>query len=192
MAWNPLPTLLCTLALAGLGCSSGNSNEGLALNPSTPVGRAGETLTITAQPLEDLSAEPEWEVQELHGGGFIHSRGFSISYVAPPAAGTYHLIARAPRPDGTRLKQVVEVRILADPRIEPATATISQGSTCGFTTRMKGLPRNTVTWSIEEAEGGQISADGQYMAPGRQGTFHITATSTVDPAVSATATVRVE
>jgi hypothetical protein len=192
MAWNPRPTLFCALTLAGLACGSGNPNEGLALNPVLPVGRVSEAIPISAQPLEPLTTEPEWEIQELHGGGFTHSRGFSITYVAPPAAGTYHLVARATRPDGSPMKQIVEVRVLADPRIEPITATLSPGGTHGFTVRMRGLPRNTVTWSIEEPEGGMVSANGHYTAPGRPGTYHIIATSTLDPSVSVTATVRVE
>ena len=192
MACKSHPALLCALLLVSLGCASGNSNEGLALSPPQPIGRVGETITISSQPVEELSTEPEWEVQELHGGGFIRSRGFSISYVAPPAAGTYHLFARAMRPDGTRMKQVVEIRVLADPRIEPITASLSPGSTQAFSVRMRGLPRNTVTWSIDEPNGGSISAEGRYTAPAHAGTYHVTATSTIDPSASISATVRVE
>lgn len=194
MAWNPRPTLLLTLltALLGLGCASGDPNEGLLLTPALPAARVGEALPISAQPLEDLATEPEWEVLELHGGGFTHSRGFAITYVAPPSAGTYHLVARATRPDGTRLKQTVEVRVLADPRIEPPTATLPQGGSRSFSARMRGLPRNSVTWTLEEAEGGSISPEGLYTAPARPGTYHILATSTLDPTVTATATVRVD
>ncbi len=192
MAWKLRPTLLTALVLTTLGCSSGNPNEGLALNPALPVARVGESLLIAAQPLEELATEPEWEIQELHGGGFTQSRGFAITYVAPPAAGTYHLVARATRVDGSWLKQVVEVRVLADPRIEPATASLAPGGSRTLTARMRGLPRSTVTWSIEEPEGGTISPEGQYTAPSQPGTYHILATSTVDPTVSATATVRVE
>ncbi len=194
MAWKPRTTHSCALVLtlAALGCSSGNPNEGLALDPGLPTTRVGDSLTISAQPLEELATEPEWEIQEFHGGGFTQSRGFSITYVAPPAAGTYHLVARATRPDGTRFKQVVEVKVLADPRIEPATASLAPGGSRTFAARMRGLPRATVTWTVEEPGGGTISPEGLYTAPGQGGTYHITATSTVDPAVSATATVRVE
>jgi hypothetical protein len=181
-----------TLLLSGLGCASGNPNEGLLVAPSLPVVRVGEPLTLSTQPLEELSAEPEWEIQELHGGGFTQSRGFSITYVAPPSAGTYHLVARAPRPNGSPLKQVVEVRVLADPRIEPATTTLPSGGTRSFGVRMRGLARNTVTWSVEEPEGGTITPEGQYTAPSRPGTYHVIATSTVDPEVSISATVRVD
>jgi len=194
MAWKLHPTLLCALVLtlAVLGCSSGNPNEGLALNPALPAARVGESLMISTQPLEELVTEPEWEIQEFHGGGFTQSRGFTITYVAPPSAGTYHLVARATRPDGSRLKQIVEVKVLADPRIEPATANLAPGGSRTFVARMRGLPRSTVTWSIEEPDGGTISPEGQYTAPSQPGTYHIIATSTVDPTVSATATVRVE
>lgn len=191
MIWKFRPVALVALLL-GLACSSGNPNEGLVVSPAAPVARVGETLPIASQALEDLGSEPEWEVQELHGGGFTHSRGFSITYVAPPAAGTYHLVARATRADGSRLKQIIEVRVLADPRVEPATAALAPGGTRAFAARMKGLPRNTVTWSVEEADGGAITAEGLYTAPGRSGTYHVTATSTLDSSVSASATVRVD
>lgn len=192
MAWKLRLTLLTALALMTLGCSSGDPNEGLALNPALPVARVGESLTIATQALEELATEPEWEIQEFHGGGFTQSRGFTITYVAPPAAGTYHLVARATRPDGSRLKQIVEVKVLADPRIEPPTANLVPGASRAFAARMCGLPRATVTWTVEEPEGGTISPEGQYTAPSQPGTYHIIATSTVDPTVSATATVRVE
>ncbi len=194
MAWNPRPALLCSLALSllALGCGSGNPDEGLALNPAQPVTRVGETLTISAQALENLATEPEWEVEELHGGGFTRSRGLAITYVAPPSAGTYHLVARATRPDGTRLKQSVEVRVLADPRIDPPTTTLSPGETRSFTVRMRGLPRSTASWAVEEADGGTVSPEGLYTAPSRPGAYHVTATSTLDPEVSVSATVRVE
>ncbi len=194
MTWKFRPTLFCALvlALATLGCTSGNPNEGLALNPALPATRVGESLTISAQPMEDLATELEWEIQEFHGGGFTQSRGFSITYVAPPAAGTYHLVARATRPDGSRFKQVVVVKVLADPRIEPATASLAPGGSQGFAARMRGLPRSTVVWTVDEPGGGTISPEGQYTAPSQPGTYHILATSTVDPTVSATATVRVE
>ena len=193
MSCNWRLSLPCSLlTLAALGCSSGNPNEGLAVTPPLPVARIGETLPISSQAMEDLATEPEWEIQEFHGGGFTQSRGFNITYVAPPAAGTYHLIARATRPDGSRLKQVVAVKVLADPRIEPSALTLAPGSICTFTVRMRGLARNTVTWALEEPEGGVVSTDGQYTAPARSGTYHVTATSTLDPTVTATATVRVE
>ncbi len=192
MAWKLRLTLLTALALMTLGCSSGDPNEGLALNPALPVARVGESLTIATQAQEELATEPEWEIQEFHGGGFTQSRGFTITYVAPPAAGTYHLVARATRPDGSRLKQIVEVKVLADPRIEPPTANLAPGASRAFAARMRGLPRATVTWTVEEPEGGTISPEGQYTAPSQPGTYHIIATSTVDPTVSAMATVRVE
>lgn len=193
MAWKlrtPLITLIA-LGFMGLGCSSGVPDS-LAVNPSTPAVRVGESLMVNSQPLEELTSEPEWEIQELHGGGFTQSKGFSFTYIAPPAAGTYHVIARAPRPDGTRMKQVVEIRVLPDPVVEPPSASLTPGGSRTFSARMRGLPRNTVTWAVEEPDGGTINRDGLYVAPSRPGTYHLTATSTLDPTISATASVRVE
>lgn len=184
-----LSILLCLGALSG--CGSG-IQESLAVTPAAPAVRVGETLTVTAQPLDDLGTEPEWEVQELHGGGFTQSRGFAIAYVAPPSAGVYHLVARFTRADGSRAKQTVLVRVLADPKVEPSSAALNPGGTQPFSARMRGLPRNTVTWSVDEAEGGVVGPDGLYQAPTRPGIYHVTATSTVDPSVTATAKVRVE
>lgn len=184
-----LPCLALGLLLA---CGGGSPEEGLALEPARPVTKVGEPLTLSAEAVDALATEPEWEVQELHGGGFTRSRGFHITYVPPPAAGTYHLVARATRADGSRLKVTVPVQVLPDPSVEPGSATLAQGGTLTLAARMKGLPRNTVTWSVEEADGGEISPEGVYRAPRRGGTFHVTATSTLDPTVSATATVRVE
>ncbi len=193
MVWKISPLILfaASAAFLGVGCSSGIA-DGLTIKPAIPVVQIGESLTINAQPLEDLAGEPEWEIQELHGGGFTQSRGFAVTYVAPPSAGTYHLIARAPRPDGSRMKQIVEIRVLADPQIEPSNTTLGPGGSRTFTARMRGLPRNTVIWAVEEPEGGTISSDGQYVAPTRPGTYHVTATSTLDPNACAIATVRVD
>ena len=48
-----------------------------------------------------------------------------------------------------------------------------------------------VTWSVQEASGGSVDADGQYTAPALPGTFHVLATSVADPSRSDVATVQV-
>jgi hypothetical protein len=46
-----------------------------------------------------------------------------------------------------------------------------------------------VTWSVREANGGVIDADGVYVAPDAPGTYHVIATSVRDPAKNGVATV---
>lgn len=171
---------------------SNASDQGLAVSPSSPAVRVGEQASLTATPLEDITREPEWEIEEPHGGGFLNSRGFQVTYVAPVSAGRYHLILRATRPDGSHVKSVEEIRVLPDPQIDPIQARVAPGGSLAFTARMKGLPRNTVTWKVEEAGGGTIGEDGSYRAPQTPGTYHVTATSTLDREAVAMASVVVE
>jgi hypothetical protein len=185
-----IPWLAAPLVL--LGCLSGSSDQGMVVTPAAPAVRVGEQLALTAEPLEDIAQEPEWEIEETYGGGFLNSRGFQVTYVAPVSAGRFHLILRAHRADGSRLKVVEEIVVLPAPQIEPSQARVAPGGTLTFSARMKGLPRNTVLWSVEEASGGSVNEEGVYKAPMGSGTYHVKATSTVDAQAVAVATVQVE
>ncbi len=67
----------------------------------------------------------------------------------------------------------------------PATATLDQGATQQFSATVQGTANTNVTWSVQESNGGTITAQGVYTAPPRAGVFHITATSTADTSRSA-------
>lgn len=186
------PAFAILLLVSALACGPSGDDQGLQLIPTAPTGKVGEQIVIQAEPLEALATDLTWEVREPHGGGFLRSQGFTITYVAPANAGTYTLVAHARRADGSRFRATFPVQVLADPAVDPAIVPLAPGASQAFTARMKGLPRNTVTWTVEEPEGGEISPEGLYRAPRRSGTYHVLATSTVDASVSATATVKVE
>lgn len=77
--------------------------------------------------------------------------------------------------------------------ISPATATVYTGETQAFAAAVAGVEDTRVFWSVEEGDGaGTISSDGVYTAPVLPGTFHIVATSAVDPTRTAKATVTVK
>jgi hypothetical protein len=186
-------SLLLVLALPSLlACGGGADQSSFAVAPESRVVAVGDQLSLTAQPSVDLASDVEWEVQETYGGGLRNSQGEHTVYFAPPAAGTYHLILHGVKPDGRRLRQVVEIKVLALPAVEPGTVQLAPGGTAAFTATMKGLARNTVTWQVEEAGGGEIASDGRYTAPSKPGTYHVAATSTLDPSAVARATVVVE
>jgi hypothetical protein len=187
---NTIPALMALLAMTG--CLSGTNDQGMAVSPAAPAVRVGEQLALAAEPLEDLAQEPEWEVQETYGGGFLNPRGFHVTYVAPVSAGRYHLVLRAGRADGSQLKVVAEILVLPVPQIEPSQAKVAPGGAQAFSAHMKGLPRNSATWSVEEANGGSVGEDGVYRAPLTSGTYHVKATSTLDAEAVAVATVQVE
>jgi hypothetical protein len=183
---------LVGLAALLAGCTSGPPDQGLALSPQSPSVRVGEQVALTAEPLEDLSKEPEWEIQETDGGGFLNSRGFHVTYVAPVSAGRYHLVLRTERPDGSRIKVVQEIQVLPLPQIQPDQTSVPLGGIVAFSVRMKGLPKNTATWSVDEPSGGTVDENGLYQAPMQAGTYHVKAVSTLDTEASALATVVVQ
>jgi len=74
--------------------------------------------------------------------------------------------------------------------ISPNTASTLVNQATQFTATVTGATDTSVTWSIQEANGGTVSA-GLYTAPWTLGTYHVVATSNADTTKSATATVSV-
>jgi plastocyanin len=172
-----------------LGCGGGASSPSFSVAPEPRTVLVGDQLALSALANVDLAGDLEWEVQETYGGGLRNSQGDSTVYFAPEAAGIYHLILRAARADGQKLKQTVDIRVLPIVTLEPTTTQVAPGGTVTFTVTMKGLGRNAVKWSVDEPGGGEIAEDGLYQAPAKGGTYHVTATAAADPQVSVQATV---
>ena len=80
---------------------------------------------------------------------------------------------------------VVTVSIL------PAGASVWTSGTQAFSATVSGTSSQTVTWSVVEASGGNISAAGLYTAPATAGNFHVKAVSAADSAKSALVPVAV-
>ncbi|HEY6910633.1 MAG TPA: hypothetical protein VI356_14745 [Myxococcales bacterium] len=75
--------------------------------------------------------------------------------------------------------------------VAPASAALQAGAQQLFTATVANATDTRVTWSVREAGGGTVAADGTYTAPQIAGTFHVVATSVADTSRSATATVTV-
>jgi trimeric autotransporter adhesin len=75
--------------------------------------------------------------------------------------------------------------------VSPMTATIKAGTTQAFSASITGSKNTAVTWKVEQANGGSITAAGVYTAPLAAGTYTVTATSAADTKKSASATVTV-
>jgi hypothetical protein len=75
--------------------------------------------------------------------------------------------------------------------ISPMTATIQAGASQTFTANVVGSKNKTVTWKVNEAAGGSITANGVYTAPATAGTYYVTATSVADNKKSASAAITV-
>jgi hypothetical protein len=75
--------------------------------------------------------------------------------------------------------------------VTPAAVTLTIGATHEFAATVSGHSNTAVTWSVNEADGGTISATGVYLAPATPGVYHVRAASVARPASSAAATVTV-
>lgn len=175
-----------------ISCGASRGASPLDVNPEAPTLTVGERIQIQGVASDEVAGELEWEVAETHGGGLLQSKGALVTYVAPPSAGTFHLVLRAPRVGGGTVK--LEIPVLVRPllKMEPTSAQIPAGGAQHFLVRQKGLPRGIFTWSLDEPEAGTIGSDGVFHASGMRGTFHVTATSTEDKDAVITATVTVQ
>jgi hypothetical protein len=72
--------------------------------------------------------------------------------------------------------------------IAPQTVTVEAGQSVTFSATVTGAADPTITWSVQEADGGAITGGGVYTAPILAGTFHVIA---ANGANKATATVTV-
>ncbi|RYG85432.1 hypothetical protein EON77_05590 [bacterium] len=75
--------------------------------------------------------------------------------------------------------------------ITPPISSVNVNGRTNFSALVLGSLNPSVTWSVREANGGTIAADGTYTAPSHRGTYHIDATSVADPTRTSTAIVSV-
>ncbi len=75
--------------------------------------------------------------------------------------------------------------------VTPASASVASGGTQQFTATVAGIPNQAVIWSVQEANGGTISATGLYTAPTTAGTYHIVATAIANQTITGVATATV-
>lgn len=81
--------------------------------------------------------------------------------------------------------------------LSPKTATLVPGATQGFSAQINyepdgpRFPRQPVSWSVVESNGGSITRTGFYTAPANPGTYHVKAEREDHRGVTDTATVTV-
>jgi len=78
--------------------------------------------------------------------------------------------------------------------IVPSASSTTVGGTLSLAASVTGMvagQSTAVTWSVQELDGGTVTAAGVYTAPLFPGTYHVVATSVVDPSKTDTATVSV-
>jgi hypothetical protein len=83
-------------------------------------------------------------------------------------------------------------------KLTPETVTLAPSETQSFSAVINyepdgpRYPRQPVTWTLVEADGGEVSRNGLYTAPATPGTYHVKAEREDHKGVSETATITVK
>lgn len=154
---------------------------------------AGDSRNFSALDNHGRPASVRWAVDEGAAGGSVAGvTDFSAAYTAPVAAGTYHVTATSTVNPALSAKATIVVEPVSVV-VQPATDTLGPSTQRAFrATTQSGDPNPLVTWLVVESPaGGTITSNGLYAAPATEGTYHVVATSSVDPSKSSMATVTV-
>jgi hypothetical protein len=154
------------------------------ISPAAAAVDQGDTVQFTAGVGGSSNQAVTWSIQEGAAGGTISPSGL---YTAPGAAMTVHVVATSVADPSKSFSATVTVNAVNV--ILPATVLLPRGRERQFAAVVTGTVTRTVTWSVVEAGGGTITADGVYTAPMSGGPFHVTARSVADSTKAATATV---
>jgi hypothetical protein len=161
----------------------------VTLTPASPTVPAGGTLTFVATVTGAADTSVVWAVPGT-GCGTISDAGHYLAPMVPGACSVTATSVADPARSAT-----AQVTVTAP---GPVTVTVSPSAgavdacrTLTFTATVTGSADGVVTWSVQEAGGGNIVATGVYTAPQTPGTYHVVATSHADPTRQAVVSVAV-
>jgi hypothetical protein len=161
----------------------------VTVTPGTQSLGVGEDQTFYATVTGATNTNVIWKVEEA-GGGTIAQDG---TYIAPPQAGTYHVVATS-AVDMTKIA-VAEVTVTANAQLAitltPTTDTLTPGTPVSFSATITGGATD-LSWGTDEPSGALIQTTGANTAQftfTQTGTFHVRAVSKSDPTKFGLATV---
>ncbi len=185
--FSPWAAILSAAILAGCG-----GEVSVLVSPGEAELEFGErrTFTVKVSGAEDTAVV--WSIREGSAGGVITPDGV---FTAGQTEGTFHVVATLEADDShagsARVTVKKPVRTVAI-TLRPANPQVEVGQTLPFFAEVTGTDDTAVTWSVVEGdEGGIITEDGRYTAPGAPGSYHVRAVSRADPSKSAVAVVSV-
>ncbi|MFZ1613151.1 MAG: hypothetical protein WAT51_03200, partial [Holophaga sp.] len=160
----------------------------IAISPKTVTLNTSETQQFAASVANSANTSVTWAVTEA-GGGSVNATGL---YTAPGTPGTYHVVATSAA-DGTKTDTAtVTVTSSISVTISPKTITLMKNAGQAFTASVTGTSNSAVVWTVMEANGGLVNANGSYTTPATPGTYTVKAASAADPSRFDTATVTVK
>jgi hypothetical protein len=75
--------------------------------------------------------------------------------------------------------------------IVPQSAILAPNASVNLVSYVSGTSNTAVTWSVQEANGGQVDQSGKYTAPTTEGTYHVIAQSVADTKKTGTSVISV-
>lgn len=188
-----------TFAVLLLGIAScGGGQSANAPVAVSPVGILTERGSLTAATGESVPLAQfvqvtgttntgiTWKVSEGVAGGSITAAGV---YRAPNVPGTYHVVAASQAKPTVSATITINVGALVV-TITPVEDTLGPAGERIFTASASAFD-GRVTWSVLEGDSGGTMNGNRYTAPAGTGTYHVVASSVVDPSVSIAATMTI-
>ncbi len=187
-------TIAVATACSGTVGLASQADASIAVSVTPPEAQVlpGEPVAFSTAVSGTADTRVTWSVREANGGT-VDGTGH---YTAPNGLGTFHVVATSvadPSRSGVATVMVVS-QLQVTVFISPSSASTVPSGTVAFTatvTGTTGSQSNAVTWSVQEANGGVVDANGQYTAPASTGTYHVVATSVADTSRTASAAVLV-
>ncbi len=155
----------------------------------------GSTKQFTATVTGTSNTAVMWSVDGVASGnattGTISASGL---YTSPAVAGN-HMVTATCVADASKSASA-QVTVQGNASISPASVQLAEGATQQFTATFQGVSNGGATWSVDGTNGGDasvgtVTAAGLYTAPAQPGSHTITATSTTNATLSASAAITV-
>ena len=186
--------VLLTVAVVVTGCGGGGASPtqpsavAISLNQTDVTIDVGNQFTFVTNVTGTANKAVSWTIQEGMSGGNITSSGV---YTAPGTDGVFHVIATSQANTTQKATATVTVATLMV-SVSPPSNVLGPLGVRDFSATVNTSLNANVTWSVQEAAGGAITASGQYTAPTTiGGPFHVVATSVQDPSKNAIASVTI-
>ena len=154
----------------------------VTISPTSAALVEGAKQSFTAAVAGTSTTGVTWSTN----GGNINPSG---SYTAPATPGTFTVTATSKANAAASASATVSVAPpVVTVAVSPATLSLPIDSTQQFKATVTGVSTTGVTWATS---GGTVTPGGAYTAPDTPGIYSVTATSTANPAISASASVTV-
>ncbi|NVJ26116.1 Ig-like domain-containing protein [Myxococcus sp. AM011] len=165
----------------------------VTVSPKTGTVEQDGSFSLSAHVTGTNNLAVQWAVAGGDDNGTVSSTGV---YRAPRRAGTFTVtatsVADPTRSDSATLTVDPIVVPTVAVSVTPKTATVGPGAVVNLTAEVTGTSVVAVIWAVEGGSAnGTVSSTGVYTAPGRPGTYTVTATSVADASKTDSAVITV-